>query len=115
MIATNVSAPTRDNSITGRIGRDFNDNHSAYIQYHVSISSATNQGVGGLVLPEAGSDGTSIEHQLAYNDRLIITPHLINQFGITNLRSRRRNTPEASRMSPSLIVSGAFYGWWLAG
>jgi hypothetical protein len=108
VIAANVSTPTRDNSITGRIGRDFNDNHSAYVQYHVSISSAINQGVGGLVLPEAGSDSTSIEHQLAYNDRLIITSHLINQFGIQFEKSQEKYSSVTN--APPLIVNGAFTG-----
>ncbi len=108
LIASNVATPTRDDSVNFRVARDFSATHSAYLQYRYGDSSAINQGVGGLVLPEAGSNATSREDQITFNDRLVLTPNLVNSFGITLEKSR--DTVQSVTSAPSVTVNGAFTG-----
>ena len=81
--STNVNAPVTNTEITGRVSHDFSATHRAALQYNFSYQTTRNEGVGGIVLAEAGIDHDEREDDLVFNDRLIFSPTLLNQLQIT--------------------------------
>ncbi len=82
-INQNVSAPTQNDQISARVTHDFSDAHRLQVGYNFQSSHDVNAGVGGLVVAEAGYNRDSREDDLIFNDRIIVTPNLINQLLVT--------------------------------
>ena len=71
-------------------------------------STEQNRGVGGFVLPEAGVNAQNREDELYYNDSLVISRRLLNQFRVV---FGRDHAPTVSTsQAPALVVPGAFTG-----
>ncbi len=104
----NVLTPNRDMNFSIRTTHDFSETHRLSIGYNFEDSSSMNAGVGGIVLPEAGYNTYSREDDAIFNDRLIITPNLINQLQIT-LEKDEDNTKSVTD-AQSVQVSGSFTG-----
>src|SRR3984893_9897462 len=83
IISVNVPTPRRDNQMSGRVTHDFSSAHRFSVGYNFEYSTRKNSGVGGIVFEEAGVDTTAREDDLIFNDRIIITPNLLNQLQIT--------------------------------
>jgi len=98
--------PQRSTEISASITHQFAENHLATIRYNVDDSSVENQGVGGFVLPEAGVDAHDREDELYYNDSLVISPQLLNQFRVVFGRDHAPTTSVSE--APSIVVPGAF-------
>ncbi|MDP9049144.1 MAG: TonB-dependent receptor, partial [Acidobacteriota bacterium] len=107
-ILQNVPAPTRDAQATARVTHDFAANHRLSLGYNYEGFYATNGGVGGLTLPEAGINQASREDDAILNDRIILTPNLINQLQVT-LEKDEDVTTSVTR-AQSIQVNGAFIG-----
>jgi hypothetical protein len=82
-INENVLTPNRNSQYSLRVTHDFSSNHRLSVGYNFENSSSTNAGVGGITLPEAGYNLSSREDDAIFNDRIIISPNLINQLLIT--------------------------------
>ena len=82
-IVENVLAPTLDAQATLRVTHDFSASHRLSLGYNYEGSYNTNGNVGGLTLPEAGTKQQSREDDAILNDRIIVSPTLINQLQIT--------------------------------
>lgn len=107
-INTNVPTPNRRTLASARVTRDFSDKHRIAIGYSFKLGSYGNMGVGGLVLPEAGYNRTYREDDLSFNDRLIVTPNLINQLQI--MLEKDEDVTKSVIDAPSVIVTGSFTG-----
>jgi Carboxypeptidase regulatory-like domain/TonB dependent receptor len=107
-ILENVLAPTRDSQDSIRITHDFSANHRFSLGYNFESYTGTNAGVGGLTLPEAGYNQFSREDDLIFNDRIIVTPNLINQLLVT--LEKDEDTTVSVTNARSIQVSGAFIG-----
>jgi Carboxypeptidase regulatory-like domain len=107
-ILENVLAPTRDAQATARVTHDFAANHRLSLGYNYESFYATNGSVGGLFLPEAGINTQSREDDAILNDRIIVTPNLINQLQITLEKDEDVN--QSVTHAQSIQVSGAFIG-----
>lgn len=107
-INENVLTPNRNSQYSIRLTHDFSTAHRISIGYNFENSSSTNAGVGGITLPEAGYNLNSREDDVIFNDRVIITPHLINQLQVTLEKDEdvTRSVTEAQ----SIQVSGSFVG-----
>lgn len=107
-IIENVLTPNRNSQYSIRVTHDFSSTHRLSVGYNFEGSSSTNAGVGGITLPEAGYNLNSREDDAIFNDRIILTPNLINQLQVTLEKDEdvTRSVTEAQ----SIQVSGSFIG-----
>jgi hypothetical protein len=106
IVQQNVTAPKRQTEFSAGVTHQFSESHIASFRGNYQDSSDTNQGVGGFVLPEAGFNFENREDQIYYNDSLVISPKLLNQFRIL---FGRQHTPTTSvSRGPAIVVPGSF-------
>ncbi len=67
-----------------------------------------NSGVGGLVLQEAGTNNQSREDDAIFNDRIIVTPNLINQLLVT--LEKDEDVTQSVTNAQTIQVNGYFTG-----
>jgi hypothetical protein len=67
-----------------------------------------NQNVGGLTLPEAGTNFEDRENIIYFNHNGLITKRLMNQFRL--LVARQHPPTEIIHPDPKIVVLGAFTG-----
>ncbi|MBB5319227.1 TonB-dependent receptor [Tunturibacter empetritectus] len=107
-ISENVLTPNRNSQYSMRLTHDFSPAHRLSIGYNFESSASTNAGVGGITLPEAGYNLNSREDDAIFNDRLILTPNLINQLLVTF--EKDEDVTKSVTDAPSLQISGSFIG-----
>src|SRR5882757_9386677 len=108
VINENVLTPNRNSQYSLRVTHDFSPNHRLSVGYNFENSTSTNAGVGGITLAEAGYNLNSREDDAIFNDRIIITPNLINQLQITF--EKDEDVTQSVSNAPSIQVSGSFIG-----
>ena len=107
-IIENVLTPNRNSQYSLRVTHDFSPNHRLSLGYNFENSTSTNAGVGGITLPEAGYNLNSREDDAIFNDRIIVTPNLINQLQITF--EKDEDVTQSVTNAQSIQVSGSFIG-----
>jgi hypothetical protein len=108
ILRQNTANPQRGTEVSAGLTHAFTDTHIASFRYTYQDSTEQNRGVGGFTLPEAGVNAKNREDELYYNDSLVITPKLLNQFRMV---FGRQHTPTTSVTdSPSIVVPGSFIG-----
>jgi hypothetical protein len=107
-IIENVLTPNRNSQYSLRVTHDFSSNHRLSVGYNFENSTSTNAGVGGITLPEAGYNLNSREDDAIFNDRIIITPNLINQLLLTF--EKDEDVTRSVSDAQSIQVSGSFIG-----
>jgi Carboxypeptidase regulatory-like domain/TonB dependent receptor-like, beta-barrel len=107
-IQTTAASPRGLTQTAARISHQFSTNHAAFWQYNDREYSGHDLGIGGLVLPDAGTNPDDWEREIVYNDRLTLSPHWINQFQI--LVGREHEGMHGVNSAPSVVVQGAFTG-----
>jgi hypothetical protein len=108
LLQQTVPNPQRSTEISASITHQFTENHLGTIRGNFDDSSVDNQGVGSLVLPEAGVNTRNREEELYYNDSLTISPRLLNQFRVVFGRDRAPTVSVSD--APSIVVPGVFTG-----
>lgn len=108
LVTANVPTPLHDTEFAARVSSDLSPAHRVSLQYNVSDTITRNQGVGGLVLSSAGVNAQTREDDVIFNDRIIISPTLINQL---QLFFEKDYDPTRS-VSPAqkIVVDGNFTG-----
>ncbi|WP_246153471.1 TonB-dependent receptor [Terriglobus albidus] len=107
-IDANVPAPVHETDFAVRLTRDLNANHRVSLQYNVTDVVSRNLGVGGLVTQDAGINSQAREEDVIFNDRLILSPTLINQL---QLFYEKDHDPARSVVNArKLVVDGGFTG-----
>src|SRR6266567_1999966 len=107
-IQENVATPQRNTELTASMTHLFGSNHFISIRGVYTDRTIRNQGVGGVTLPEAGSDFEDREDLLFFNHRGLITKRLLNEFRIM---FGRQHTPTTSlQQGPKIMVLDAFTG-----
>ena len=101
-----VPAPATQTEFSAKITHQFNDKQVVFWQYTYEDRSTKNLGVGGFVLPEAGSDFKRREDQFIFNHRWIITPKLLSQFRV--LLGHDSQVTESLNASPKFVVPDSF-------
>jgi len=107
-INENVLTPNRNSQYSLRVNHDFSSTHRLSVGYNFEESTSTNAGVGGITLAEAGYNLNSREDDAIFNDRIIITPNLINQLQITF--EKDEDVTRSVTDAQSIKVSGFFIG-----
>jgi hypothetical protein len=104
----NVLTPNRNAQVALRVTHDFSPAHRLQVGYNFEYGTIVNAGVGGIVLPEAGYNTTSREDDLIFNDRVIISPNLINQLLVTFEKDEDVTTSVTA--AQAIHVNGSFAG-----
>ena len=104
----NISAPTRDTEFSIRAARQISPAQTGYIEYQFQKQSNINEGVGDLVLAEAGTNVSDTESDINIHDDYIFSPSKLNQLAVLLELDRFQN--ENSHQGTRLAVQGAFIG-----
>jgi len=108
ILRENVPNPQRGTEVSAAITHEFSPTHLGSFRASYRDQTDRNRGVGGFVLPEAGVNFEDREDELYYNDSLVLTPRLINQFRVL---IGRQHTPTTSVSShPAIAVADSFVG-----
>ena len=105
-IRENVASPTRTNQFVVRVTHHFSDRHTTSLQYKYKDFNAANQGVGGLSLPEAGTNTRYREDDLIFSDSHTFSPRVVNQLQI--MYERDHEPTESTSAGQAILVLGAF-------
>lgn len=108
LIQDNVPNPTRHFFGSGRIFHDFSPNDQFWIGYSYERRTVQNQGVGGTVLPDAGTDTKFQEHEINVSYRHVASTKWVNQLRF--LVGHFDNRTASLNDEPAIIVPGAFTG-----
>jgi hypothetical protein len=101
-------APQRNTELTGGMNHQIGENHLISIRGVYTDRTIQNQGVGGLTLPEAGTNYEDREDIIFFNHSGLLTKKLLNQF---RLLVAREHTPTTSvNPGAKIVVLGAFTG-----
>jgi Carboxypeptidase regulatory-like domain/TonB dependent receptor len=108
LIQENVSNPTHHFFGSGRVFHNRANGDQIWTAYSYEHETKDNQGVGGTVLPEAGSNTRSLEHEINVSYLHVFSPKWLNQLRF--LVGYNDNLTKSLNANPQLIVSGAFTG-----
>jgi hypothetical protein len=106
-IATaNVPTPVHDTEFAARMSHDFSATHRVSLQYNVADMISRNLGVGGLVLPQSGVNAQAREDDVIFNDRVVISPTLLNQLQL--FFEKDYNPTRSVLTAQKIVVDGSF-------
>jgi hypothetical protein len=100
--------PDRNTMASLRLSHRFNDKHSAFWQVNFQDQHQNNLGVGGTVLPEAGSRYRFREDEFIFNHQGVLSSQLLSQFRI--LVGRYWAPLKSNTAGQRLVVTDAFVG-----
>ncbi|WP_263410549.1 TonB-dependent receptor [Terriglobus tenax] len=107
-VQSNVANPTTHDFYSARVFRTLREADQLWIGYSYERRVVQNAGIGGTVLPEAGTNTRVAEHEVNIGYTRVLSPHLINQFRF--LVGKNENRIDSLTPQPGIIVSGAFTG-----
>jgi len=105
-LSENVSTPSLRTQLNGRITHDFSSAHQVSVAYNFEYETRQNQNVGGTILPEAGIDTDSREDDLIVNDRILVSPNLVQQLAL--VVEKDEDVTRSVSNAPSIQVQGSF-------
>jgi hypothetical protein len=104
----NVPAPQRHFFGSFRAFHDFDNGDQVWVGYSYEDQKLRNQGVGGLVLPEAGYTTGFTEHEINVSYRRIFSSKWVNQLRF--LFGHNDNPTISNLAAPQTVVQGYFTG-----
>jgi hypothetical protein len=107
-IDQNVAAPSTNSELMVRVAHAWNEKHRLSLQVNSKRSTSAMQGVGGVVLPQAGVSSRARENDLFFTVHSIFTPEWLNQFQLTLEFDREPATSVSD--ARGVIVRDAFVG-----
>src|ERR1700691_3237127 len=103
-----VPNPRTRTNIGPRIDYQLTPGNTLTVRYQYYRDTWENNGVGGLVLPEAGYNTLSTEDTVQITDTQVLSAKAINETHFQYLRDNSSQTPSST--APSVSVLGAFTG-----
>jgi len=107
-IQETAPAPQRNTELSGGINHQIGENHLISIRGVYTDRTIQNQGVGGLTLPEAGTNFEDREDLIFLNYTGTLTKKLLNQFRL--LAARQHTSTTSINPGLKIAVLGAFTG-----
>jgi hypothetical protein len=107
-VNANVPNPTHHYFLSGRVFHDYGQANQFWMGYSYEHRTIANLGVGGTVLPSAGTNTLFFEHEVNVGHVYIFSPRLLNQLHF--LLGHFDNQTHSLNEDPQLIVSGSFTG-----
>lgn len=108
IISANIPTPIHDTEFAARMSHDVSNTHRVSLQYNVTDTISRNQGVGGLVLAETGVNTEAREDDVIFNDRVILSPTLLNQLQL--FFEKDYNPVRSVLAAQKISVDGSFTG-----
>ncbi|HEY1647034.1 MAG TPA: carboxypeptidase regulatory-like domain-containing protein [Terracidiphilus sp.] len=103
-----VAAPQRLWIASARGDWQISPTDSTTISYSANVNNLDNQGIGGLVLPEAGYSSLTSEYDLRLSNTLTLNPNTLHETRVGYSWKRTQESPLS--IAPSLQVAGFFTG-----
>lgn len=103
-----VPYPVNHYFLAGRVFHDYGKANQFWISYSYEHKTVENQGVGGFVLPEAGTNTVFFEHEVNVSDTHVFSDRLVNQLHF--LVGHYDQKVMSVTAAPQVAVSGAFTG-----
>jgi hypothetical protein len=107
-VNANVPNPTHHYFLSGRVFHDSGQANQFWVGYSYEHKTVENFGVGGTVLPEAGTNTLFFEHEINVGHTYVFSPKLLNQLHF--LVGHFDNQTHSLNENPQINVSGAFTG-----
>jgi outer membrane receptor protein involved in Fe transport len=107
-VAQNVPTPQVNSVASLRLSHQFNEKQAMFWQYNFQDRWQNNQGVGGTVLAEAGTQARFREDEIVMNHRAIVNPNLLSQFRI--MVGRFWAPVRSNQAAARVVVTDAFTG-----
>jgi hypothetical protein len=101
-----VSNPRTRTNIAPRIDYQVSANNTLTARYQYYRDTWQNDGVGGLVLPEAGYNTESTEHTVQITDTQVLSTKIINETRFQYLRDNSNQNPVSTALG--INVEGAY-------
>ncbi|MGA7565679.1 MAG: carboxypeptidase regulatory-like domain-containing protein [Terriglobales bacterium] len=101
-----VPNPRTRTNIAPRIDYQVSTNNTLTARYQYYRDTWNNDGVGGLVLPEAGYNSISTEHTVQITDTQVLSTKAINETHFQYLRDNSNQTPLSTAVG--IAVQGAY-------
>ena len=108
VINENVPAPQTHFFGSFRVFHDFENGDQFWIGYSYEYQLSKNQGVGGLVLPEAGYTSKATEGEINVSYRHIYSPRWVNQLRFLVGHNDQPTTSNVA--APQMVAEGYFTG-----
>ena len=105
-IQENVASPKRDTQLSTHVEHQFSATHTIFGQYNEWDYPSRNQGVGGFILPEAGTNLNQWEREWVLGDRWMPSPKWVNQFQL--LVGWEHHDTVSVSSAPKIVVQDAF-------
>ena len=106
VIAQNFATPSNNSQVSGRITHDFSQAHRLAVSYNFRYISQSASNVGGIVLPEAAINESNRQDQILFNDRVILSPDIVQQLQV--LLERETDSQFSTTNAQSILVSDSF-------
>jgi hypothetical protein len=106
LVSENVLAPLTQDLLTGRVDWNSSEVNRISVRYELHQDQASKMGVGGLILPEAGTDHFHHDYRWEFSDQYVFSPNLFNSFQVALGTNYEQFTSENN--APSIVVAGAF-------
>ena len=103
-----VPSPDVNEDFTLRLDRQLSKNNTLVARYEYNNDTASNSGVGLLVLPSEGVSTSTTTQTLQIGNTQVIGPKLISETRFQYLRTRTSQTPNST--APTIVVQGSFNG-----
>jgi hypothetical protein len=107
-VNANIPNPTHHYFLSGRVFHDYGEANQLWVGYSYEHRTVANMGVGGTVLPEAGTNTLFFEHEINVGHVYVFSPKLLNQLHF--LVGHFDNQTHSLNENPQIIVSGSFNG-----
>ena len=108
LVEANTPNPNRNMLLAGTLSHQQGDNNTQSIRVSHLGQKNSNQGVGGVNLPEAGSNHTSREDEVTFTQQTILTPHLLHD--VKFLYGDEYEPRTSINTAPRIVVLDAFTG-----
>lgn len=107
-IQESFPTPNRNGVVSAQVDHRFSDTNTATISFSHTSQTEDGSGVGGLVLPSAGTNATVGQERVVFGQQIILSPSLVSQFHL--LADYDTAATVSLQSGPKLVVQGAFTG-----
>lgn len=107
-VQTNVATPFANTLVAGTINRQQGDRHTISLRFSHQERSASNQGVGGITLPEGGRNTSQREDDTTYSHQTIVSQKLLHEFRL--MVGFEHQPFDSLSTQPKIVVNDAFIG-----
>ena len=107
-VQTNVATPFRNVLAAGSLTHQYGASNTGSVRFSHLYQKNTNQGVGGITLPEAGFNHSDREDEVTYTHQTIVSPTLFHE--VRFLYGDEYEPRTSVNPAPRIVVQDSFIG-----